>query len=214
MGQFQQFTSSETGSQTVVPKPSQDMAVNWSMAQENAASKGRSVMTKSGIDDLPDAAISSSKGIRYNIAGDSGRQYDQGQRDFFKNVGRDADKQSLIERTTDYLKNDFWKKMAVGIVDQFRGLRDLRDNGQAYLLARLSKGTAGAFDALLHHGKLSLKDGVYDADTSGGFVERLGTTLHGELDDFLWYVAAQRAKMLSKVERENLFTEQDIAAGE
>jgi hypothetical protein len=154
--------------------------------------------------------------IRYSraqIIGDSGRQYDQTQRQFFKNVGRDIEKKNLVERTTEYLKNDFWKKMAVGIVDQFRGLRDLGDNGQAYMLARLSKGTAGAFDALLHHGKLSIRDGVYDADTSGGFIERLGVPLHGELDDFLWYVAANRAEGLSKVDRENLFTPQDIAAG-
>lgn len=154
--------------------------------------------------------------IRYSrakIIGDSGRQYDQTQRQFFKNVGRDIDKKNLVERTTEYLKNDFWKKMAVGIVDQFRGLRDLGDNGQAYMLARLSKGTAGAFDALLHHGKLSIRDGVYDADTSGGFIERLGVPLHGELDDFLWYVAANRAERLSKVDREHLFTPADIAAG-
>lgn len=154
--------------------------------------------------------------IRYSraqIIGDSGRQYDQNQRQFFKNVGRDIDKKNLVERTTEYLKNDFWKKMAVGIVDQFRGLRDLGDNGQAYMLARLSKGTAGAFDALLHHGKLSIRDGVYDADTSGGFIERLGEPLHGELDDFLWYVAANRAEGLSRVDRENLFTPADIAAG-
>lgn len=164
--------------------------------------------------------------IRYNVAdegeqapaitrivGDSGREYDQRQREFFKNVGREITPKSMVDRTLDYLKNDFWKKMAVGIVDQFRGLRDLGDNGQAYMLARLSKGTAGAFETLLHHGKLSIKDGVYDGDQSGGFVERLGVPLHGELDDFLWYVAANRAEGLAKHERENLFTPEDIAAG-
>jgi len=161
--------------------------------------------------------------IRYNVAdeggdigrivGDSGRQYDQRQRQFFKNVGRDVAPKNLMERTKEYLQNDFWKKMAVGIVDQFRGLRDLNDNGQAYMLARLSKGTAGAFETLLHHGKLSLKDGVYDGDQSGGFIEKLGVPLHGELDDFLWWVAANRAEGLAKNERENLFTPEDIAAG-
>jgi len=161
--------------------------------------------------------------IRYNVAddggdigkivGDSGRQYDQSQRQFFKNVGRDVSPKGLFERTKEYLQNDFWKKMAVGIVDQFRGLRDLNDNGQAYMLARLSKGTAGAFETLLHHGKLSIKDGVYDGDQSGGFIEKLGVPLQGELDDFLWWVAANRAEGLAKNERENLFTPADIAAG-
>jgi len=152
-------------------------------------------------------------GTKNQIVGDSGRQYDPQQRQFFKNVGRDIDKKNLVGRTADYLKNDFWKKMAIGIADQFRGLRDLGDNGQAYMLARLSKGTAGAFESLLHHGKLSIRDGVYDADTSGGLIERLGVPLHGELDDFLWYVAANRAQNLGKVDREHLFTQEDIRAG-
>ena len=154
--------------------------------------------------------------IRYSksaVIGDSGRNYNADQRNFFKNVGRDVERKNIIERTVDYLKTDFWKKMAVGLVDQFRGLRDLNDGGQAYMLARLSKGTAGAFDALLHHGKLSLKDGAYDGDTSGGFIDRLGVPLHGELDDFLWWVAANRAEGLAAQGKENLFSPQDIQAG-
>lgn len=147
------------------------------------------------------------------IVGDSGREYSDKQREFFKGVGRDIDQKTAIGKALDYLRNDFWKKMAVGVVDQFRGLRDLADNGQAYLLARLSKGTAGALDAFLHHGKLSIKDGVYDADQTGGFIDRLGVTLHGELDDFLWWVAANRAEKLSQQDRENLFTPEYIAAG-
>ena len=35
--------------------------------------------------------------------------------------------------------------------------------------SRRTEGAAGAFDAFLHHGKLSIKDNVYDGDTSGGF---------------------------------------------
>ena len=156
----------------------------------------------------PDIRYSKSK-----IIGDSGRSYDQSERDFFKNVGREINPETRVEKTLGYLKNDFWKKMAVGIVDQFRGLRDLNDSGQSYMLARLSKGTAGAFDALLHHGKLSIKDGVYDADTSGGFIEKLGSPLNGELDDVLWWIAANRAEKLTAEGKENLFSAQDIAAG-
>ena len=180
---------------------------------------GTAMATQTASDQMVVSSKAEEPTIRYNVAdegwivGDSGREYDQAQRDFFKNVGRDVSKKGLIERSKEYLQNDFWKKMAVGIVDQFRGLRDLNDNGQAYMLARLSKGTAGAFETLLHHGKLSIKDGVYDGDQSGGFIEKLGTPLQGELDDFLWYVAANRAEGLAKNERENLFTADDIAAG-
>lgn len=165
----------------------------------------------------PDAEAMKADGLKLSpsrrLIGDSGRQYDAAQRQMFKNVGRDIEYKNIFERTKDYLTKDFAKKMATGIVDQFRGLRDLGDGGQAYMLARLSKGTAGAFDALLHHGKLSIKDGAYDADLSGGFVDRLGKPLNGELDDVLWWIASNRAEKLSKQDRENLFTDQDIAAG-
>ena len=112
------------------------------------------------------------------------------------------------------MRSDFGKKMATGIVDQFRGLKDLGPGGmQAYMLSRLSKGASGAFDALLHHGKLRLRDNVYDADTSGGFVDRLGIPLNGELEDFMWWVAANRADTLAAQGKENLFSPQDISAG-
>lgn len=150
---------------------------------------------------------------KQKIVGDSGRDYDQGQREFFHNVGRDIQKKNIVNRIVDYIQKDFAKKMAIGIVDQFRGLRDLNDNGNAYMLARLSKGTAGAVEALFHHGKLSINSGVYDADRTGGFIERMGVALNGELEDVLWWIAANRAERLTEEGRENLFSEEDIASG-
>ena len=147
------------------------------------------------------------------IIGASTRPYSQDHTDFFKRVGRTIDEPSFLEKLG-AMRSDFGKKMATGIVDQFRGLKDLGPGGmQAYMLSRLSKGASGAFDALLHHGKLRLRDNVYDADTSGGFVDRLGIPLNGELEDFMWWVAANRADTLAAQGKENLFSPQDIASG-
>jgi hypothetical protein len=60
------------------------------------------------------------------------------------------------------------KRLVQGIVDQFAPVKDISD--RAYKLLSLSKGATGAFEALMHHGKLNLKDGAYDADTSGGVI--------------------------------------------
>lgn len=147
---------------------------------------------------------------RERTTGDFGRQYSQDQLNFFKNVGRTTDVPTLRERLKEFRK-DLGKKMAQGIADQFVPLKDL--GGNAYTLARLSKGASGAFEALLHHGKLSIKDGVYDADMSGGFVNTVGKELGPELEDFMWWIAANRADRLSQEDREHLFTPQDIAAG-
>lgn len=142
--------------------------------------------------------------------GDYGRQYTPQQLMMFENTGRTTSKPTLVERVKE-LRKDIGKKMAQGLVDQFRPLRDL--GGQAYTLARLSKGAAGAFEALLQHGKLSITDGAYDADMSGGFIKQVGEPLGAELEDFMWWTAANRAERLKAEDRENLFTDDDIAAG-
>jgi ribosomal protein S18 acetylase RimI-like enzyme len=142
--------------------------------------------------------------------GHSGRAYTPEQEAMFRNIGRTTEEKSLKERLKE-ARQDIGKKMAQGLVDQFRPLKDL--GGEAYTLARLSKGAAGAFEALLHHGKLKLVDNAYDADMTGGFIEKVGNPLGAELEDFMQWIAANRAEKLSKEDREHLFTAEDIAAG-
>lgn len=147
---------------------------------------------------------------KQRIVGESKRSYTPEQLAMFKNTGRTVEVPTIKERIAS-LRKDLGKKLAQGLADQFRPLKDL--SKEAYALARLSKGSAGAFDAFLHHGKLKITDNVYDGDTSGGFIERLGVPLHGELEDFMWWVAANRAQRLKAEGRENLFSDADIAAG-
>jgi hypothetical protein len=147
---------------------------------------------------------------RREIVGDSGRAYTPAQKQMFANTGRTVEKPTLAERITS-LRKDLGKRLAQGIADQFVPIRDISKKG--YMLARLSKGSSGAIEALFHHGKLSIdKDGVYNGDTTGGFIERVGLPLRGELEDFLWWVAGNRAERLAAEDRENLFTAEDIAA--
>ncbi|MDB5814417.1 MAG: hypothetical protein JWN23_1534 [Rhodocyclales bacterium] len=144
------------------------------------------------------------------IIGESNRDYTPAQREFFANTGRDIETPTLKAKIK-AVWQDAGKKVAQGLVDQFAPIKDISEKG--YMLARLSKGAAGAFQALLDHGKLSVRDGVYDADQSGGVVERLFKPLQGEGEDFLWWVAANRAERLTGEGRENLFSSNDIAAG-
>lgn len=145
------------------------------------------------------------------IIGDTGRDRTPEQLTAFRNLGRSVTTPTLKERMAG-IWQDAGKKLAQGVVDQFRPIRDL--DSAAYTLMRLSKGAAGAFEVLLKGGQLRLNDGVYDFDEGkrGGVVKRLLTPLQGEADDFLWWVAANRAEKLSKEDREHLFTPQDIVA--
>lgn len=144
------------------------------------------------------------------IVGDSGRTYTPQQISFFGNTGREIEVPTLADRLKS-LRKDLGKRIAQGIADQFAPIKELTKDG--YMLARLSKGAAGAIEAFLHHGKLTIRDGAYDADLSGGVIDRVFEPLHGEGEDFLWWVAANRAGRLKAEDRENLFSLEDIAAG-
>ena len=147
---------------------------------------------------------------RQRIVGESKREYTPEQRQMFENTGRTVTEPTLKERVKE-LRKDFALKMTQGMVDPYASVKQL--DFKSYILARMSKGTAGALEAMLRYGKVSLNRGVYDADMSGGFLDRVGIPLQGELEDFLWWIAANRAERLSAEDRENLFTPADIKAG-
>jgi hypothetical protein len=139
------------------------------------------------------------------------RTYTPEQEQAMKNVGFTVEQPTLRERT-EALWKDAGKRLAQGIADQFRPVKDL--SSEAYALLRLSRGASGAFETMLHGGRLKLTDGVYDFDdkAKGGVLKKLLIPLQGEHHDFFRWIAANRAERLKGEGRERLFTDQDIAA--
>jgi len=117
---------------------------------------------------------------------------------------------TIRERFMD-LKNSFQKSWQQGIFDQFAPLRELSQ--EAYMKARLSKGSDGTLEATMLYGKPYMnKDGVPDVNINDkGFAKTLAS-LKGEQDRFMWWIAAQRAGMLKMQGLENLFDYGDISA--
>lgn len=154
--------------------------------------------------DNPDIMFS-----RTSIIGDAGRTYTPEQKAAMERTGS-----VITHKTPKQVVKSLWqdagKKLAQGIVDQFRPVRDI--DAHAYTLLRLAKGATGAFEAFMHHGKLSLNNGAYDADTSGGVLESVFYPIGKETTDFLRWVAGNRAERLMSAGKENLFSPQDIAA--
>ena len=148
---------------------------------------------------------------RPSIIGDTGRARTPEQIAAFRRIGREVEIPTIQERMKSLWK-DAGKKLAQGLVDQFAPIKDI--SREAYALLRLSKGASGAFDVFLNGGRLKLSDGVYDFDEAkrGGVIDRLLVPLQGEADDFMWWVAGNRAEQLSKEDREHLFTPDDISA--
>lgn len=186
-------------------------AIRARIAKESGETARRTA-AENGLAEEQNQKAPPSGGVSYStprIIGDSGRQYDQGQRDAFKRTGRVVNDLTIGEKLAE-LRKDLAKKMLQGIVDQFAPIKELTSKG--YMLARLSKGATGAFEAFMHHGKLSIKDGAYDADTSGGVMEKVFYKLGKETSDFLYWVAGNRAERLKMQGKENLFEKVDIDA--
>lgn len=140
------------------------------------------------------------------ILGDSGRTYTPEQEAMFKRVGREINPKSTVERIKEWA-NKSWTQ---GLFDQFAPIKDI--STYAYRLVRQSKGAAGAMEAFMHHGKLSIVDGTYDADRSGGVMQKVFFPLGKEVTDFLYWIAGNRAERLAMEGKERLFSLADTTA--
>jgi len=133
---------------------------------------------------------------RSHISGDSGKAYTPEQLAAYKNVGRTVETPTAKERVTQMLDGT-GKKIVQGMADQFAPLKYL--DKLSYLLSRMSRGTDGALEAMLMYGKIKTVDGIYDVDVKeGGVIDKLLTPLGKEADDFMWWIAANRAEGLMK----------------
>jgi hypothetical protein len=92
------------------------------------------------------------------------------------------------------MQNDFWKKLAQGIADQYRSIKDISED--AYMKARMSKTVDGALEGILFNGEVKLTDGALDIakDTKGLFkaLEPVGQ----EVDRYQIWVALNRDAQL------------------
>lgn len=93
------------------------------------------------------------------------------------------------------------------------GITDARESG--YIAARMASGAASTMQATMLYGLPEWKDGVIqrkagtgESDALLGIFEGLGKDLH----NWLGWMAGHRAEILMAEGRENLLTEQDIAA--
>ena len=115
-----------------------------------------------------------------------------------------------LKERADAFKANLGLRMKQALVDQFAPIKDVSQ--EAYMLARMSKGSDGAVDALLMYGKPFLRDGVLDVNTQDGGFAQVMAGLKGEHDRFFMWVAAQRAERLKAEGKENLMGDSDISA--
>lgn len=127
----------------------------------------------------------------------------------YKNVAGVQKVPTTKERIASF-KANLGLKMKQALVDQFAPIQDVSQ--QAYMLARMSKGSDGATEALLLYGKPYLRDGVLDVNIKDGGFAKVLASLKGEHDRFFMWVAAQRGERLKAEGKENLMGDKDITA--
>jgi len=105
-----------------------------------------------------------------------------------------------------------WKdKLVQGMLDAYAPLKRL--SMDAYIAARMTKAADGAFEGMLMYGKpLMSEDGGITGDLDGKGFLGVMRDLNGEHDRFFMWLAGNRAERLRAEGKENLFTDDEIAA--
>lgn len=106
-----------------------------------------------------------------------------------------------------------WKTMLrQGFLDQYDSFRTIVNNKRAWMMANLSQASGGVIEAALEYGRPFMNKGAVDVDVSKKSLSEILEPLGNEVNDFLMWVAGNRAERLSSEDRERLFSDVDIQA--
>lgn len=126
-----------------------------------------------------------------------------------RKVGAVPAKLSFRDRV-DALKENLASRMVQGIFDPYAPIAKLGD--VPYKQARMSTNVTGAFGHIVTDGEVKWEGGwLAPVKGSKGMLDILKQLPEGEVDRFMWWIAANRAEKLSREEREFLFSGRDIA---
>jgi hypothetical protein len=99
---------------------------------------------------------------------------------------------TIIERL-EGMKNKFWQRLAQGIADQFRTIKEYGEDGErAYMLARMSKTVDGALEGIMFNGQVFNDGGALNIrEGTKGLIEVL-RPLGNEVGRYQMWIALNR----------------------
>jgi hypothetical protein len=105
---------------------------------------------------------------------------------------------TIIEKLTD-MQDRFWQRLAQGIADQYRTIKDYSPLG--YMQARLSKTVDGALEGIMFHGHVFNDGGALNIkQNTKGLIDSL-KPLGNEVDRYQMWVALNREARLPEEKR-------------
>lgn len=143
---------------------------------------------------------------------DSQEGFSSEERRFMNKIGRPDKKEPLRDRYN-RIKQNLGLKLRQGLVDQYASFKGILQDDRAWMMGHLTKSHTGALEAMIENGSLFIDGGVIGVDTETKGLKEVLEPLGANLDRFMGWIAANRANRLKGEERENLFTEEEIAIG-
>ena len=107
----------------------------------------------------------------------------------------DPKKTTIVDKIKS-LRENFWAKMAQGLADQYRTIKDYSEEG--YMLARLSKSVDGMLEGLLFNGEATLTDGALDVKKNTQGLMKVMEPVGTEVSRYQIWVALSRDADLVK----------------
>jgi len=99
----------------------------------------------------------------------------------------------------DNMRDRFWQRMAQGLVDQFRTIKQYSETG--YIMARLSKAIDGALEGLLFHGQVFNDGGALNIKPKTEGLIKIMEPLGKEVSRFQMWLALNREANLPEEKR-------------
>jgi hypothetical protein len=95
-----------------------------------------------------------------------------------------------IFKKMDDMRPTFWKRLAQGLADQYRSIKDYSE--EAYMLARMSKTVDGALEGLMFFGQVVLDNGALNIKPDSKGLLDVFKPLGEEVDSFMIWQAMSR----------------------
>jgi hypothetical protein len=122
-----------------------------------------------------------------------------------------------IIQKIDSMRDSFWQRLAQGIADQYRTIKDYSE--EAYMKARMSKTIDGALEGILFNGQVKLTNGALDIKPNTKGLMQALEPVGNEVDRYQIWVALQRdAELVRKgkapsVSKELVQRRDELSAG-
>lgn len=124
-----------------------------------------------------------------------------------RKAGLYREEKPFLQRVKEMMPT-FATRFTQGLTDQFAPIKEL--DFRSYMLARMSKATDGAVEAMFLYGKPFLDNGALNVNLKDSGLTKVLQRLQGEHDRFIAWIAGNRAAQLKTEGRERLFDDDEI----